>query len=201
MKTIFIYVKRLPNGLFYLGKTEKNPYVYKGSGIRWKNSIKANNYTLKDIETWILHETKSKEDLKNMGIYYSRLFNVVSLEHWANLKEEDGDGGATSFGNSNPMRKYPELAKKIGTKKRGVKRLDITGPNALMKRPQIIEKFTGSNNYQAKKTYQYDKDNNLIKVWNYRNEAALALNINPSNISACCYGKRKYAGGYKWNYT
>ena len=136
-----------------------------------------------------------------MGIYYSRLFNVVSLEHWANLKEEDGDGGATSFGNSNPMRKYPELAKKIGTKKRGVKRLDITGPNALMKRPQIIEKFTGSNNYQAKKTYQYDKDNNLIKVWNYRNEAALALNINPSNISACCYGKRKYAGGYKWSYT
>lgn len=117
------------------------------------------------------------------------------------MKEEDGDGGTTSFGNKNPMRKYPELAKKIGDKKRGIKRLDIAGPNALMKRPEIIEKFKGSNNYQAKKTYQYDKDDNLIKVWNYRNEAALALNINPSNISSCCYGKRKYAGGYKWNYT
>ena len=201
MKKTFIYVKRLPNGLFYLGKTEKDPFKYKGSGIRWKNSLKINNYKLEDIQTWILHETSNKEDLKTIGIYYSKLFNVVYSKKWANLKEEEGDGGATTFGDNNPMRKYPQLAKKIGDKKRGIKRPDISGIHAIMKRPEIIKKFKGINNYQAKKLYQYDKFDILVKIWNYRNEAALELNINSSNISSCCYGKRTFAGGYKWSYT
>jgi hypothetical protein len=96
MKIMYLYVKRLPNGLMYLGKTtNKNPYKYKGSGVRWLKEINDYGYIDSNIETWILHITSDYEDLKTMGIYYSKLFNVVNNNNWANLKEEEGDGGET----------------------------------------------------------------------------------------------------------
>jgi len=97
MKLIYIYVKRSPLGLLYLGKTIKDPYKYKGSGSRWLNHIKFHNFTNKDIETWILHKTEDKEDLKKIGEYYSILFNIVESKEWANLKLESGDGGGSPW--------------------------------------------------------------------------------------------------------
>jgi len=94
---IYIYVKRLPNGLLYLGKTEcENPYLYKGSGNAWLKCIKENKYKIQDIETWILHKTEDKKEVVKLGIYYSKLFDVVKSDNWANLKEEEGDGGSTN---------------------------------------------------------------------------------------------------------
>jgi hypothetical protein len=99
MKLTYIYVKRLPSGLFYLGKTEsKDPYKYTGSGTRWLSEIEKNQYSNNDIETWILHKTTNKEDLIHMALYYSRIFNVKESEVWANLKDEEGDGGNTVGG-------------------------------------------------------------------------------------------------------
>ena len=96
MKLSVIYVKQLPNGLLYLGKTEsKNPHKYLGSGTFWLSEIKKNNYTSSDIQTWILHKTTNKEELTTLGKYYSKLFDIVNSKDWANLKEEDGDGGNT----------------------------------------------------------------------------------------------------------
>jgi hypothetical protein len=98
MKLIYIYVKRLPNGLLYLGKTVQNPYKYLGSGTIWLRSIKKHNYTIKDINTWILDKVQTKEELKSLGVYYSKLFNVVESDLWANLKDEEGSGGNTNKG-------------------------------------------------------------------------------------------------------
>jgi hypothetical protein len=99
MKLTYLYVKRLPNGLMYLGKTQaENPYTYVGSGTLWLKQIKNLGYTINDIETWILHKTYNKKDLSKTGIYYSRLFNVVKNNNWANLKDEEGDGGNTTGG-------------------------------------------------------------------------------------------------------
>jgi hypothetical protein len=99
MKLTYLYVKRLPNGLFYLGKTEsKNPHKYIGSGTKWLVEIEKNQYSHKDIETWILHKTTNKEDLIDMALYYSRIFNVKESKAWANIKDEEGDGGNTVGG-------------------------------------------------------------------------------------------------------
>lgn len=99
MKTTYIYVKRLPNGLLYLGKTESsNPYEYKGSGKKWRSEIKRGGYKLSDIETWILHKTDDKDELVKLCLYYSNLFNVKNSFLWANLKDEEGDGGNTVGG-------------------------------------------------------------------------------------------------------
>lgn len=91
-----LYVKESPLGLKYLGKTEKDPFKYIGSGLYWKRHLIDHGFTSKDILTTILFETDNKEELKSMGLYYSDLYNIVDSESWANLREESGDGGDTS---------------------------------------------------------------------------------------------------------
>ena len=93
MKTTYLYLKESPLGLKYLGKTEQDPFRYTGSGKYWKRHLVSHGFTLKDIKTTILFKTTDKEELKNKGIYYSELYNVVRSENWANLKPEVGDGG------------------------------------------------------------------------------------------------------------
>ena len=108
MKLTYIYVKQAPSGLYYLGKTVKdikaNPNCYIGSGRYWLEHLKYYGYKSSDIKTWILHETIDEEDLKDIGAYYSKLFNVVDSDQWANLKPEEGDGGMTVSGDNHHMK-------------------------------------------------------------------------------------------------
>lgn len=89
---IHLYVKtHNDTGLKYLGKTvSQNPEEYQGSGVRWKNHIKKHGY---NVSTEILLSSDNPELIKEKGIYYSNLWNVVESNEWANLKEEQGDGG------------------------------------------------------------------------------------------------------------
>ena len=88
--TIYLYVKtHRKTGLKYLGKTKNDPFKYKGSGVYWLNHIKKHGY---DVNTEIIKECVSKEEVKEFGIFYSKLWNIVESNEWANLKEESGDG-------------------------------------------------------------------------------------------------------------
>lgn len=52
-----------------------------------------------------------------------------------------------------------------------------------------------------KKVIQFDKNNNFIKEWNGIKEVEEVLKISNGNISECCKGNRKTAGGYIWRYA
>ena len=93
--TIYLYVKQhSETGLKYLGKTTNNdPHKYPGSGLRWLNHLNVHGY---DYTTDILRECQSDDELKEWGIYYSNLWNVVESKEWANLKSEEGQGGRLS---------------------------------------------------------------------------------------------------------
>ncbi|MCK4501262.1 hypothetical protein KAU11_12250, partial [Candidatus Babeliales bacterium] len=43
--------------------------------------------------------------------------------------------------------------------------------------------------------------NETIAVWGSIKEAMIATGVNISCISACCRGKQKTAGGFKWKYV
>lgn len=102
---ITLYVKtHKVTGLKYLGKTEKDPYTYSGSGIRWKREL--NKYG-NDVETEILFQSESFEDIREKGLYYSELWNIVESDDWSNLIEENGSGGDTSA-----YRDYEEMSRK-----------------------------------------------------------------------------------------
>ena len=102
---IYLYVKtHNKTGLKYLGKTSaKDPYKYPGSGLRWTNHLKAHG---NDCTTEIIRECQDNHEVKEWGIYYSKLWNVVESDLWANLKEEAGDGGA--YPNSGQHMKLPK---------------------------------------------------------------------------------------------
>ena len=126
--TIYLYKKtHKVTGLKYLGTTNsKNPYRYKGSGTYWRRHCDKHGY---DFDTEILFETDSKEELKSKGLYYSKLWNVVESEEWANLKPVEGNGGgyvpgsasakkrsAKMVGHPNWLKSQPDSAKKLISK-------------------------------------------------------------------------------------
>lgn len=88
-----LYVKtHNKTGKKYLGQTKKeDAHSYPGSGIYWTRHLKqhGNNCT-----TEIIKECENMEDLRQWGLYYSELWDVVNNEEWANLKPESGDGSA-----------------------------------------------------------------------------------------------------------
>ncbi len=113
MKGYYIYVKQSPSGMLYLGRTSsKDPNKYIGSGTYWLNHLSANKYRAKDIKTWILDKVNTHQQLRELGRYYSKLFNVSKSDSWANLKDEEGEGFGT--GDNHPFRINPELNPCIG---------------------------------------------------------------------------------------
>jgi len=90
--TIYLYKKtHKDTGLKYLGKTiATDPYVYPGSGTYWTRHLEKHG---NNVETEILRECVTEEELKFWGQHYSKLWNVVESKEWANLIEEAGPGG------------------------------------------------------------------------------------------------------------
>jgi hypothetical protein len=92
MSIYYLYTKtHLKTGLKYLGYTKNDPHTYKGSGHYWILHIEKHGY---DVWTNIIFRTEIKSEIKEMGLYYSRLWNVVESDEWANLIEENGSGNA-----------------------------------------------------------------------------------------------------------
>jgi hypothetical protein len=52
-----------------------------------------------------------------------------------------------------------------------------------------------------KPVLMYDKSNVFIRRYDAIRTAAVALNISKHNISLCCKGRAKSAGGYIWRYA
>lgn len=53
---------------------------------------------------------------------------------------------------------------------------------------------------KGKSVYQYDKQFNLINLFNSLKEASDKLNIKSSNIYFCCNNHNRKAGGFYWRY-
>jgi hypothetical protein len=108
-----LYVKtHNKTGLNYLGTTTKeDPHKYPGSGTYWGRHLKVHGY---DYTTEILHECQSKHELKEQGLYYSNMWNIVENNEWANLIPESGDGRRAPH-SLDTITKIMETKRKNGT--------------------------------------------------------------------------------------
>ena len=133
--TIYLYVKtHNKTGLKYLGQTSQlDPHKYPGSGTRWLHHLRKYGY---DYSTEILKECVDKIELKEWGIYYSNLWDIVADNMWANLKPEEADGG----------RQSEESRRKIGLASKGRKQ-------SVEARRVNSEKNSGKNNQMYGKTH------------------------------------------------
>ena len=60
---------------------------------------------------------------------------------------------------------------------------------------------SGKIQYDQKPVLQYTKDGELVAEYRSRSEASRQTEVNPGNISLCCTGNRKSAGGFIWKYA
>jgi hypothetical protein len=144
--TIYLYKKtHKDTGLQYLGKTiAKNPYVYPGSGIYWTRHLETHG---NNVETEILRECSTEEELKFWGQYYSKLWNVVESKDWANLIEEAGPGGFWSNESKEKLSqsKKQELSKlsKEENRQRIINSCSSPGSWTETRRKKISQALTG----------------------------------------------------------
>jgi hypothetical protein len=163
--TIYLYIKiHNITGLKYLGKTSNtNPAKYKGSGIVWTRHLKKYGT---DITTTILKECRDNEEVKYWGSYYSTLWNIVEDPAWANLKPEEGDGGARkgqvawNKGICGVYRHSPEANKKQSERQRGTKRKPLTEETKQKIRLKLIGRKKGPTSEQTKRKISLSKKNN-----------------------------------------
>ena len=161
-------------GLKYLCKKSARSFdeceKYKGSGVYWKKHLaKYGN----DVSTTCLFVTEDKQEFKKIATKYSKEYDVVNSNQWANLIVEEGQGGntvvdlklhkeKTSFGIKN-SKNYPKLlehlrkqtkisqplaAKAAKEKLTGISKSEEHKYNMRGKRPHVNQ--AGSKNNNAK---------------------------------------------------
>lgn len=180
---IYLYLKtHNKTGYSYLGKTvAKDPYKYEGSGKLWRRHIKKHGY---NVTTKILAESESKDEIKNLGIYYSNIWNVVENKNFANLVPESGDGGAQAW--------TAESRKKVSKSLKGRKRSEKQKEKYSKAQKQLAE-------YHSKKMKEYLSDpvnyqkryDQLTSNWKkpgHREKISMIM----SSLKWCNDGKRNY---------
>jgi hypothetical protein len=114
---IYLLVKQHNiTGLKYLHKTTLEDHSkYHGSGKDWIPHLEEYGY---DYSSTCIFQTEDKKTFKNMGIYFSELWNIVESDEWANRTREEGQGGNTGpkKGKRGPQ-KNPRLSRGLSPKK------------------------------------------------------------------------------------
>lgn len=92
MKPTWLYVKQHNiTKLKYFGKTARvNPISYLGSGIYWRNHLKAHGNSITTLWCKLFD---NEEELTAYATEFSIDNNIVESKDWANLMIEDGIGG------------------------------------------------------------------------------------------------------------
>ena len=178
------------NGKVYIGITSRTPEE------RWKNGNGYYNmhfgraikkYGWNSFTHEIMARELSKEDACEMEKALIKKYKSAVPEYGYN-ETDGGDGGGM-------IRKHhtEETKEKI-------RQARIRDGFSESHRMHISEAKQGVKHHMAKKAYQYSKDGEFIKEWDYMSLAAKELKINKANIAEVCNGHRKTAGGYIWKY-
>jgi len=175
MATFLLIKEHLDTGLKYLCKHVASSFLecqkYKGSGTYWKRHLKKHGT---NIKTTCLFVTEDEKEFRKVAKQYSIKFDVVNSNEWANLCNEEGQGGNTIIDKKvhgekskktwqNPQIRekllkhlekqreiYRPLAAKAAKEKlTGVPKTEEHKQNMRGKRPHVNQ--TGSNNNFAKK--------------------------------------------------
>ena len=155
-----------------------------------------------DLEESIALQNE-KDLIKNIGRHDLKLGPLTNLTdggdntNWISFNDIKKDEirlkcKIASSGESNPM--YGKSIKDVWIKKYG---LDVANK---MWYESNEKRSINCKNKGTKGVIQYDKNNNIIKIYPSLTEASIITGININSISFVCKGKRKSAGGYIWKY-
>jgi len=178
----YLYIKQHnKTRLKYLGYTKHNPYQYNGSGKYWKNHIKIHGT---DISTYIVGTYNTPEELKEAGTFYSKVWNIVESDQWANLRIEEGSGGAGPymFDKRNPNN-LPHVKERMYK-------------NNPMKLPNIAAK---NANLRSKNYILISPQNKVFKIRNL-SKFSREYNLSQAALTHVAKGKYNHHKGWLCNY-
>lgn len=73
--------------------------------------------------------------------------------------------------------------------------------NNLLTKDKMSKNKLGIEHPNSKPILQFTLDKKLVRKWNCATDVERELGIYQTNISKCCKGKYKSAGGFKWQYA
>lgn len=159
----YLYIKtHNVTGLKYLGQTKSDPHKYKGSGIYWKRHLKNHG---NDVTTDIIGIYSTKKELKEKGIFFSKLYDVVKSREWANLIFETGDGWPKHQERSKETRKrMSDTWKKCGKGNKKYRDLDFYFDVNTGIGQELLDFYFDEDAYieiheRVSKLYNFDKYN------------------------------------------
>lgn len=159
-------------GLKYLCKKSARSFSecekYTGSGVYWKRHLKEHG---NDVNTTLLYSTNDENIFRKIAKDYSIKYNVTQSKEWANLCDEEGQGGNTVIdknlhsiktknGQNNPESKrkmkehlekhlkivQPLAAQAAKKKLTGVSKSEKHKQNMRGPRPNVVQKGSLNNN-------------------------------------------------------
>jgi hypothetical protein len=201
--SISLYIKETPSGLMYLGKTITDPYTYTGSGTVWMRHLRKHKYNKNDISTMVIYVDDNKERFSFYAKKVSEKLRVIESDKFANLTNEEGQGGNTYHCISEDGKKRFHAA--------------AFQPKSESHRKAIGISSTGRPGHNPKAVCQYDMDWNLIATHKSLAEACRSLGKKGNSGSEIkifidggrwkknrsgkmTYIKYNHAFGYKWSY-
>lgn len=96
MPTYLLIKEHIDTGLKYLCKHDAANFSdcenYRGSGTYWKKHLKKHG---NKVKTTCLFVTENEKEFREVAKKYSLEFNVIESKEWANLCNEEGQGGDT----------------------------------------------------------------------------------------------------------
>jgi hypothetical protein len=200
----YLYHKRhLITGLNYFGKTIRDPYKYKGSGVYWKRHLAQHGNHVETIKVWTF---TNLDECKKFALEFSTTNNIVKSEAWANFVIENGiDGQSPGFKNiklseynkqhprTPPSRKGIRDSEKTKEKKRKAHLGKKFGPMSEERKQKISESRKGPRPHTSGKNnpmygYQWTdaqkatlKEQRKGKVW-WHNGIISTMSVNcPGN--------------------
>jgi len=189
---MIVYITtNITNGKKYIGKDVANKKYYLGSGKALKLAI--TKYGKQNFIKEILAEVDTHEELIEMEKYYINYYNACNSTLFYNIAQGGLGGGAQGRKLSVETKLKQSISAKINMTDSRKKELLIQ----LSKNHSTKGKF-GKEHPRALKIYQYNLNNELIKIWDSMSDIKRDLNFSISHISLCVNNKKSTAYKFKW---
>lgn len=194
MKEWKVYMHTVPNGLKYIGITCERLEERWGGGMRYQKNVRFFRAIVKygwdNIAHNVLFEGLSQREAESKEAEMIALYKTNTEEYGYN--QTAGGAGAP---------KHKQTPEHIAARVAAIKGKKWSDESRARLSAARKGRCMGGESPFAKKVCQYDKNHNLIKVWDSQQDAARALGIVQSGISrACKKGVQKTACGYYWEY-
>lgn len=200
----FVYKHLFPNKKMYIGITSQKPKKRWSGGHGYKTSVLMDNaikkYGWQNIKHIILYQNLTKKEAEKIEMKLIKKYKTNQRKYGYNIANGGKCIGMHSDLTKQKLSKAHKGKSLSYETKEKIRKANSGKNNYLFGKPmrkELKEKLLKAN---YKPILMFDKKNNLIQQFKCIKDAETKLKINNSNISQCCRGKRKTAGGFIWKY-